>query len=95
MRLLQLQEEGLEVVEVQIEPNSPVAGSRVGGVRLPEGSRLVSVFRHGRTELVDDKTVIRPGDQVLAIVQNDAALDLRKRSRLGAKATVTGASSGA
>jgi hypothetical protein len=27
---------------------------------------------------VDEKTVIRPGDQVLAIVQNDAALDLRK-----------------
>jgi trk system potassium uptake protein len=84
VRLLQLEEEGLEVVEVQIESNSPVAGTRAGGVRLPEGSRLISVFRHGRTELVDDKTVIRPGDQVLAIVQNDAALDLRK-VLLGAK----------
>jgi trk system potassium uptake protein TrkA len=78
VRLLQLGEEGLEIVEVQIEPKSPVAGSRAGGIRLPEGSRLISVFRHGRTELVDDKTVIRPGDQVLAIVQNDAAPDLRK-----------------
>jgi trk system potassium uptake protein TrkA len=78
VRLLQLQEEGLEIVEVQIEPNSPVAGSRAGGIKLPEGSRLISVFRHGRTELVDEKTVIRPGDQVLAIVQNDAAPDLRK-----------------
>jgi Trk K+ transport system NAD-binding subunit len=45
---------------------------------------LVSVFRHGRTELVDEKTVIRPGDQVLAIVQDDAAPDLRK-ALLGAK----------
>jgi len=63
---------------VQIEPNSPVAGSRVAGIRVPEGSRLISVFRHGRTELVDDKTVLRPGDQVLAMVQNDTALDLRK-----------------
>ncbi len=84
VRLLALQEEGLEIVEVQIVPSSPVAGLRAGGVRLPEGSRLISVFRHGRTELVDDKTVIRPGDQVLAIVQNDAALDLRK-ALLGAK----------
>jgi trk system potassium uptake protein len=84
VRLLQLQEEGLEIVEVQIEPKSPVAGSRAGGIRLPEGSRLISVFRHGRTELVDDKTVIRPGDQVLAIVQNDAAPDLRT-ALLGAR----------
>ena len=78
VRLLQLQEEGLEIVEVQIESNSPVAGSRVGGLKLPEGSRLISVFRHGRTELVEPSTVMRPGDQVLAVVQNDAALDLRK-----------------
>ena len=78
VRLLQLREEGLEIVEVQIEPKSPVAGSRAGGIRLPEGSRLISVFRHGRTELVDEKTVIRPGDQLLAIVQGDAAADLRR-----------------
>jgi trk system potassium uptake protein TrkA len=78
VRLLELQNEGIQIVEVQIEPKSPVAGSRAGGIRLPEGSRLISVFRHGRTELVDDKTVIRPGDQVLAMVQGDAASDLRK-----------------
>jgi len=82
--LLRLQEEGLEIVEVQIESRSPVAGSRVGGIKVPEGSRLISVLRHGRTELVDDKTVLRPGDQVLAVVQGDAAPDLRK-ALLGSK----------
>ncbi len=35
VRLLELQEEGLDIVEVQIEKDSPVAGSRVGGVKLP------------------------------------------------------------
>jgi trk system potassium uptake protein TrkA len=84
VRLLQLQEEGLDVVEVQIEKNSPVAGSRVGGVSLPEGSRLISVFRHGRSELIEPGTVLRPGDQVLAIVANDSAPDLRK-ALLGAR----------
>jgi trk system potassium uptake protein TrkA len=78
VRLLELQEEGLEIVEVQIESHSPVAGSRVGGLSLPSGSRLISVFRHGRTELVEPGTVIRPGDQVLAIVQHDTAPALRK-----------------
>jgi len=78
VRLLQLQEEGLEIVEVQIERDSPVAGSRVGGISLPSGSRLISVFRHGRTELVEPATVMRPGDQVLAVVSDDSASDLRK-----------------
>jgi trk/ktr system potassium uptake protein len=83
VRLLELQREGLEIVEVQIEKSSPVAGSRVGGLSLPSGSRLISVFRHGRTELVEPGTVMRPGDQVLAIVSNDSAPDLR-RALLGA-----------
>jgi trk system potassium uptake protein TrkA len=78
VRLLQLQEEGLEIVEVQIESNSPVAGSRVGGLKLPEGSRLISVFRHGRTELVEPGTVMRPGDQVLAVVSDESGPALRK-----------------
>jgi trk system potassium uptake protein TrkA len=84
VRLLELQEEGLEIVEVQIEKDSPVAGARVGGLSLPSGSRLISVFRHGRTELVESSTVMRPGDQVLAVVTNDSALALRK-ALLGAK----------
>ncbi len=78
VRLLELQQEGLDVVEVQIEKASPVAGMRVGGLKLPEGSRLISVFRHGRTELVEPTTVIRPGDQLLAIVAHDSASDLRR-----------------
>jgi trk system potassium uptake protein TrkA len=84
VRLLELQPEGLEIVEVQIERNSPVAGSRVGGISLPSGSRLISVFRHGRTELVEPGTVMRPGDQVLAVATNDSASALRK-ALLGAK----------
>ena len=50
---------------------------------LPEGSRLISVFRQGRTELVEPSTVLRPGDQVLAVVPTPNAMDLR-RALLGA-----------
>ena len=78
VRLLELQQEGLDIVEVQIEKASPVAGMRVGGLKLPEGSRLISVFRHGRTELVEPTTVIRPGDQLLAVVEHESASDLRR-----------------
>ncbi len=78
VRLLELQKEGLEIVEAQIVSDSPAAGTRVAGLALPDGSRLVSVFRHGRTELVEPGTVLRPGDQVLAVVADDSAPELRR-----------------
>jgi trk system potassium uptake protein TrkA len=83
VQLLQLQKEGLVVVEVQVEGGSPAAGKKAGGLSIPEGSRLISVFNQGRTELVEPSTVLRPGDQVLAIVPTNAAADLR-RALLGA-----------
>ena len=83
VQLLQLQKEGLVVVEVQVEGGSPAARKSAGGLSLPEGSRLISVFREGRTELVEPSTVLRPGDQVLAIVPTNSAADLR-RALLGA-----------
>jgi Trk K+ transport system NAD-binding subunit len=41
------------------------------------------VFRQGRTELVEPSTVMRPGDQVLAIVPQGSIPELR-RALLGA-----------
>ena len=68
VRLLELQKEGLVVVEVQVVGDSPVAGKKAGGLALPAGARLISVWRQGRSELVEPSTVMRPGDQVLAVV---------------------------
>ena len=83
VRLLELQREGLVVAEVQVESDSPSGGKRAGGVELPTGARLISVFRQGRTELVEPSTVIQPGDQVLAIVPRGSVPELR-RALLGA-----------
>jgi trk system potassium uptake protein TrkA len=83
VQLLELQKEGLLVVEVQVEGGSPSAGKKAGGIALPQGSRLISVFRQGRTELVEPSTVLRPGDQVLAVAPTPKAMDLR-RALLGA-----------
>jgi len=81
--LVELRREGLVVAEIQVEGDSPAAGKRVGGIRLPEGSRVITVFRQGRTELVEPSTVVRPGDQLLAVVPKDSVLELR-RALLGA-----------
>ena len=66
VKLLELRQEGLEVVELQITGDSPAAGQRVAGLGLPEGARLVSVTRNGVGEIALGETVIRPGDQVIA-----------------------------
>lgn len=77
VRLLELTREGLEIVEVEIQPKSPAAGRRAEELSLPEGSRLISVFRDGRAELIEPSTVVRPDDQLLAIVAHEHAPALR------------------
>ena len=52
------------------------AGRRAS--RSPAGSRLISVMRQGRTELVEPSTVIRPGDQVLAVLEPGGEDELRR-----------------
>ena len=78
VHLLELRKENLEIVEFQIGRDSPVAGKRIGGVRLPDGSRLISVMRNGRSELAEETTVLRPGDQVLAVLEPGKEDELRK-----------------
>ena len=78
VRMLELRKENLEIVEVQIDRDSPVAGKKVAGLTLPEGSRLISVMRNGSAEIAVGSTVLRPGDQVLAILQPGKEDELRK-----------------
>ena len=78
VRLLELRKENLEIVEFQVERDSPAAGKRVAGLTLPEGSRLISVMRNGRSELAHDTTVLRPGDQVLAVLEPGKEDQLRR-----------------
>src|ERR671927_1044155 len=47
IHLLELRKENLEIVEVQIDKESPCAGKKVEGLSLPEGARLLSVMRDG------------------------------------------------
>jgi trk system potassium uptake protein TrkA len=78
VHLLELRNENLEIVEVQIAEGSPVAGKRVERLELPDGARLISVTRDGQTEIAVGSTELRPGDQVLAILQPGKEDELRR-----------------
>jgi trk system potassium uptake protein TrkA len=78
VHLLELRKENLEIVEVQIDKGSPVAGKKVESLPLPEGARLISVMRDGRSEIAVGSTELQPGDQVLAILQPGKEDELRR-----------------
>ena len=78
VKLLELRSEGLEVVELLVEAKAPAAGKRVAGITLPDGAKLVSVMRNGVAELARDDTVVRPGDQVIAVLKPGVEEQLRK-----------------
>jgi len=78
VKLLELRREGLEVVELSVSPEAPAAGKRVAGLSLPDDVRLVSITRNGVAEVAGLDTVIRPGDQVIAILKPGLEDRLRK-----------------
>jgi trk system potassium uptake protein len=78
VHLLELRTENLEIVEVQIGKNSPCAGKRVDGLKMPEGARLISVMRDGHAEIAVGSTELKPGDQVLAILEPGKEQELRR-----------------
>ena len=78
IRLLELRREGLEVVEVQVESDSPSAGKTISELKLPEGSRLISVMRNGLASIPIGSTVLTEGDQLLAILQPGKEDELRR-----------------
>jgi trk system potassium uptake protein TrkA len=77
VHLLDLQEEGLEIIELQLTDESPVTGERVGDLTMPEGSLLISVLREGKGFVPGPDTVLEPGDEVLAVLDPGTEDDLK------------------
>ena len=78
IHLLELRKENLEIVEVQIDRDSPSAGKRVETLALPDGARLISVMRDGKAEVAVGSTTLEAGDQVLAILEPGKEDELRR-----------------
>jgi trk system potassium uptake protein len=78
IHLLELRKENLEIVEVQLDADSPCVGQPVSGLTLPAGSRLITVMREGQAQMADGATELRAGDQVLAVLEPGKEDELRK-----------------
>jgi trk system potassium uptake protein TrkA len=77
VHLLDLPQERLEIIELLLSDDSPVAGERVGNLELPDGSLLISVLRDGRGFVPGPDTVLAAGDEVLAVLDPGVEEDLK------------------
>jgi trk system potassium uptake protein len=78
VHLLELRKENLEIVEVEIGDGATAAGKRIEQLRLPATARLISVMRNGKAEIAVGSTELRPGDQVLAILEPGSEEELKR-----------------
>jgi trk system potassium uptake protein TrkA len=69
VHLLALEEEGLEIIELEVSADSPVVGRPLSEVSMPEGSLFISVLRGGSGFVPKAETVIEAGDRVLLVLE--------------------------
>jgi len=76
--LLAIRDQGLEIVEVRVSPESTAVGKRIRELRLPEGTDFALVIpQSDRPFVPNPDTVIQPHDRLVAIVNPAVEEELR------------------
>jgi trk system potassium uptake protein len=79
VHLLDLAGDRLEIIELIVHEESPVAGHRVEDVVMPDGSLIISVLREGGGFVPQGDTVIEAGDEVLVVLDPGLEDDITAR----------------
>jgi len=80
--LLAIEDEGLEIVEVKIPPESTTVGKSIRQLSLPRGTKLALVIREeGKHRVPTLNTVLRAGDRIIALTTPDSEEALRTTLR--------------
>ena len=86
LHLAQLEGGELEVIEAQIDEDSPALGRQPRDINLPEGCSLFVLIRDEVAQPIRPETVFQVGDKVLGITRTESQLDLR-RELIGQRGT--------
>ncbi len=68
VRLLDLESEKIEVIELRIPEDSPISGKRILEIETPDRTLLISVLRGGTGFVPDAESVLEAGDDILAVL---------------------------
>ena len=81
VRLLDLESEKIEIIELSIPEDSKVSGHRILDIEIPERTLLISVLREGTGFVPDADSVLQAGDDILAVL--DPAKEEALKQALG------------
>ncbi|MCL2622652.1 MAG: Trk system potassium transporter TrkA [Planctomycetaceae bacterium] len=67
---------GIEIIELEVMPDSPVTQGSLSEVTLPANTLLAAVLREGYISLPNAKSVLKPRDVVVALAHADSVSSL-------------------
>ena len=68
VHLLDLEAEKIEIIEVRLRENSPIAGKKVGEIETPDRTLLISILREGAGFVPTAESELKVGDDILAVL---------------------------
>src|SRR5205085_2083708 len=68
VHLLDLEAEKIEIIEVRLRDNSPIAGKKVGEIETPDRTLLISILREGTGFVPTAESELKVGDDILAVL---------------------------
>lgn len=71
VRLLSFEQSGARLVEVTLAEDSPAVDREIAQVGIPKGATIVAVVRADNIVVPRGDTILRIGDEVLALVTSD------------------------
>jgi trk system potassium uptake protein TrkA len=77
VQLMTLKRAGLEILEMNIPPLSPVINKTLGQVHLPRRCTLALIIRGDESIFPNSDTVLQEGDEVYALVTREGEAELR------------------
>jgi trk system potassium uptake protein TrkA len=77
LHLTELERGELQIVEAQLDADSPAVGHELRELKLPEGSHVAVVIRNERALAVRPETRLLDGDKLLAVTSADQEAELR------------------
>ena len=78
VRLMQLKGGKAELVEVTLADSSPAVNKAISELVLPRSASIVAVVRAERVMVPTKEMVLRPGDEVMALITEDAEAAVTK-----------------
>ena len=77
LHLAELEGGEVQIVEAQLDSESPVIGREIRELDLPEGSSIALLIRNARAQPPRSDTRLRAGDKVLAVTSAEGEHELR------------------